>query len=129
MLSYMAGPAAEEIVFGEASIGYAAGELTDLMQATKYAVTIQLFFKDRMGYGGTFQHALVKLPGLYEKLSEHVSASLATATQMIADELPLLHALADALVTSHHIDRIEFEKICTEFGNKHRACSCSKAAV
>ena len=120
ILIVLAGYAAEELVFGQPSLGYANGEDSDLKTATTLAVARQLAFEDHVAFTGSFSDALTAIPGMYKSVGDCTRKAIEDAKRMLGKELPLLQELADALQRAHHLDKSAFDRICAEHGHTHR---------
>ena len=115
ILVLLAGYAAEVLVFGDVVAGYANGASSDLQLATSYAVASRLVFEDRVGFVG---NALTEIPGMYQIVSDRIGSAIETAKKAIMQEMPLLHAVADALQCAHYLDKAAFDKICAQYEAK-----------
>ena len=113
----LAGRAGEEVVLGNVSAGAGGGENSDLALAT-YRLAIM---RTSLGLGDHLLHraspssALQLLtldPTLARTVEEDLQRAYAVATEIIRTNVPLVEAVASALIKHRHLNGAQFFAIC-----------------
>lgn len=110
----LAGRAAEEIVFGDVSIGSALGASSDLAQATALARNIDLQFGlGKLGpyYVDPAHDALFLVHGLVETVADRLRAAYARASSVLKIQTPALRAVALELAEAGYLSAKDVDRI------------------
>ena len=110
----LAGRAAEEIEFGEVSIGSGFGSGSDLAQATVLARNIDLQFGlGKLGpyYVDPADSPLYLAHGLVEPVAQRLHAAYARARAILEPHAPTLRAIASELAESGYLSAKDVDRI------------------
>jgi ATP-dependent Zn protease len=110
----LAGRAAEEIAFGDISIGSGLGSGSDLAQATALARNIDLQFGlGKLGpyYVDPAHDALFLVHGLVETVTDRLRAAYARASSVLKTQTPVLRAVASELAEAGYLSAKDVDRI------------------
>ena len=114
----LAGRAAEEITFGDISIGSSLGSGSDLAQATALARNIDLHFGlGKLGpyYVDPADSPLYLAHGLVETVAERLRAAYARARAVLETHTPALQVIASELAESGYLSAMDVDRIMLTF--------------
>ncbi|NDV88936.1 AAA family ATPase [Aurantimonas aggregata] len=114
--AYLAGRAAETMVFGNVTVGSGGERTSDLASATRLALSleIELGFGERPLLHRPMQHAellLLRDDPLSHAVHARLEAALALATRTLEADRAMLLLLADALCAAGSMDTAEVEAV------------------
>ncbi|MFK5595855.1 AAA family ATPase [Methylobacterium sp. HMF5984] len=110
----LAGRAAEEIAFGDISIGSGFGSGSDLAQATALARNIDLQFGlGKLGpyYVDPADSPLYLVHGLVETVAARLRAAYARARTVLETQMPALRAIASELAAAGYLSAKDVDRI------------------
>jgi cell division protease FtsH len=110
----LAGRAAEEIEFGDVSIGSGLGSSSDLAQATALARNIDLQFGlGKLGpyYVDPADSPLFLAPGLVETVVDRLRAAYARARSILEKHTPALRSVASELAEAGYLSAKDVDRI------------------
>ena len=110
----LAGRAAEEIAFGDISIGSSLGSGSDLAQATELARNIDLQFGlGKLGpyYVDPADSPLYLAHGIVETVAERLRGAYARTRAVLETQTPALQAIASELAEAGYLSAKEVDRI------------------
>jgi cell division protease FtsH len=119
LVALLAGRAAEQLVFGEATAGAGGSENSDLARATQLATRLETAYGlGSLGLvciaGDTNNRDLLLLGDLRSAVNRTIDRAYAAALEMLRQNRDALDALADALFAAGYLDRGEIQAIIAQ---------------
>ena len=116
LVALLAGRAAEQLVFGEATAGAGGSENSDLARATQLATRLETAYGlGSLGLvciaGDTNNRDLLLLGDLRSAVNRTIDRAYAAALEMLRQNREALDALADALFAAGYLDRGEIAAV------------------
>jgi ATP-dependent Zn protease len=116
LVALLAGRAAEELIFSEATAGAGGGEESDLGRATALATRLETDYGlGAFGLvcipGGSSGHDLLLLNTLRSAVSGTIDRAYADALELLRQNKDALEALATALFDASYLDRADIQAI------------------
>ena len=110
LVALLAGRAAEQLVFGEATAGAGGSEASDLARATLLATRLETAYG--LGFlglvcipGDTGNRDLLLFDDLRSVVGRTIDRAYAAALDLLSQNRRALYALAEALLTAGYLDR------------------------